>query len=167
MRLSPSRTHTSVDDDQRGEKERKGMVRWNLVFGGASGRGPLLLTGSAQSWPTSAIRLGRLGVCCVVGAAALVFHPVTAAAASNTVPVPAIAPSVAVGPAMGVTFFQVDYNWDTSPDIDSGTGELDVDIATLTSATGIPSGFLNVGNSNGWVVQNLPVDATDDPYASI
>lgn len=74
---------------------------------------------------------------------------------------------VPVGPAMGVTFFQVDYSWDTSPVVDSGTGEIDVDIATLTSATGISSGFLNVGTSNGWVVQNLPVDVTDDPYASI
>jgi len=102
----------------------------------------------------------RLGVLGLVGALlllGLLARPLKVYAAST----------VAVGPGEGVTLQQVDYNWDTSPDVDSTTGELDVDIPTLTSATGITSGFLNVGTSLGWVVQNLPVDATDDPYAEI
>jgi hypothetical protein len=94
------------------------------------------------------------GLIAVVAAAA---HPLVASAATT----------VAVGPGEGVTVSQVDYNWDLNPDTDSTTGELTVDIPTLTAATGMTSGFIKVGTSLGWVVQNLPIDAVNDPYPQI
>jgi hypothetical protein len=72
--------------------------------------------------------------------------------------------TIPVMPGQGVTFHQVSYNWDTSPDPNSEVGEVEVDTATLAAMTGQPSGFINVGTSLGWVVQNLPVDPSDpDP----
>jgi len=41
----------------------------------------------------------------------------------------------------------------------SGTGTLHVDVAALTAATGVSSGFLNISDGTGWVVQNLPVNS--------
>jgi hypothetical protein len=105
-------------------------------------------------------RLAVLALSGTIPAVLLLAHPTVAAAAPAAATVP-------VGSGMGVTFNQVDYNWDTSAVVDSGTGEINVVLATLTGATGISSGFLNVGTSNGWVVQNLPIDPTDDPYATI
>jgi hypothetical protein len=60
-------------------------------------------------------------------------------------------------PSEGVTFAQVDYLFDGAETRDSGTGQINVDIATLlASFPTIPNGFVNVATSDGWVVQTLP-----------
>lgn len=69
-------------------------------------------------------------------------------------------------PGQGVSFSQVDFTWLGATTLNSNTGQVDVDIATLQSSTGILSGFINISTSLGWVVQNLPV-FSDFPYPSI
>jgi hypothetical protein len=69
-------------------------------------------------------------------------------------------------PGQGVSFSQVDFTWPKATTLNSNTGQVDVDISTLRSKTGILSGFINITTTLGWVVQNLPV-FSGFPYPSI
>ncbi|MDP9175486.1 MAG: PEP-CTERM sorting domain-containing protein [Planctomycetota bacterium] len=65
---------------------------------------------------------------------------------------------VQVTSGQGVTFQQLDFNFDnTSPDV-SNTGQISADYSQLSAATGITNGYLNVVNGSGWAVQNVPVN---------
>ena len=58
----------------------------------------------------------------------------------------------------GVSFSQENWSFPgASGDGPASTGQIDVNIGQLISATGMNSGFLNVTTSAGWVVQNLPI----------
>ncbi len=109
-------------------------------------------------------RFMRMSVAGTASLAFMVLHAGTAAAADNTAPIPLLPIVAQVLPGQGVTFHQVTYNWDVSPDPNSPVGEIEVDNAALAASTGQSSGFINVGTSLGWVVQNLPVVGGDpDP----
>ncbi len=60
-------------------------------------------------------------------------------------------------PNEGVTFSQVSYLFSGSDGQPSGTGQIDINIPKLTAYTGMNSGYINVVDDAGWVVQNLPV----------
>jgi hypothetical protein len=66
----------------------------------------------------------------------------------------------AVTQGEGVSFLQDEFEFDGQPADMSATGTVMVDPAALLSATGMSSGYLNVQDSSGWVVQNLPVNST-------
>jgi hypothetical protein len=66
----------------------------------------------------------------------------------------------------GVSFLQDQFQFDGQPTDTSGTGTVVVDPATLLSATQMSSGYLNIQDSSGWVVQNLPVDSAVGPITS-
>ncbi|MGA2443615.1 MAG: PEP-CTERM sorting domain-containing protein [Tepidisphaeraceae bacterium] len=67
---------------------------------------------------------------------------------------------VQVTAGQGVTFQQVDFDFDNaSPDI-SNTGQVSANYSQLSAATGITGGYLNVVNGSGWAVQNVPVNPT-------
>jgi hypothetical protein len=72
---------------------------------------------------------------------------------------PAPLGAAVVPPGHGVTFEQVDYAFDDAILAYSAVGRLTVEVAALRAATGIVTGFVNVGTPLGWVVQNLPVFA--------
>ncbi len=76
------------------------------------------------------------------------------------------APAVTVSPGEGVSFGQMDFLWPSAETLNSDTGQIDVDIAFLQTATSLSSGYLNVATDAGWVVQNLPV-LSGFPYPSI
>jgi hypothetical protein len=63
-------------------------------------------------------------------------------------------------PDQGVEFAQVDFLFEAGWAIDSDWGRLRADPDALFDATGISSGYINVYTDAGWVVQNLPVDAS-------
>jgi len=106
---------------------------------------------------SSTLTTRRIAAAGVVAAVVVIAHPTPVpAGAAGPAATPAAA-SVPVSSGMGVTLNQVDYTWSSSPDTDSAAGEIRVDVATLTSSTSMSSGFLNVGTSQGWVVENLPV----------
>lgn len=73
---------------------------------------------------------------------------------------------VTVLAGQGISFNQVDFTWTGATTLNSNTGEINVNIATLRASTGITSGFINVATNLGWVVQNLPV-FSGFPYPSI
>lgn len=73
---------------------------------------------------------------------------------------------VEISPGQGISFRQVDFTWPGATTLNSDTVQIDIDVDTLHSSTGIPSGYINVVTSLGWVVQNLPV-LDDFPYAGI
>ncbi len=79
---------------------------------------------------------------------------------------PAPLGAAVVPPGHGVTFEQVDYAFDEAILAYSAVGRLTVEVAALRSATGIVTGFVNVGTPLGWVVQNLPVFA-EYPLAAL
>jgi hypothetical protein len=64
----------------------------------------------------------------------------------------------------GISFQQDDFAFDnstgdpTAGQDESNTGQVSADITSLQSATGLSSGYLNVVNSTGWAVQNMPVN---------
>jgi hypothetical protein len=66
----------------------------------------------------------------------------------------------------GISFYQVNFLWEYSTYINSSTGQLIVDIETLTSATGLQSGYINVYSDQGWIIQNLII-IDDFPYETI
>lgn len=74
--------------------------------------------------------------------------------------------AVSIGPANGASAIQIgqeNINFSGGSQSFSDYGLISVDSASLTGATGISTGFLNVYNpslgSNGWIVRNLPVQA--------
>lgn len=69
---------------------------------------------------------------------------------------------ITLGSGSGVAFNQVDYFFDTGSTVNSAVGQFDVDIPTVLSNVGASAGYLNVVTSDGWVVQNLPIDSTFD-----
>jgi len=111
--------------------------------------------------PLRCARTLRLSCGPLIAIALVALHAQPASAATRTNPGSLLPITVPVMPGQGVAFHQVSYNWDTSPDPNSQVGEVEVDIATLAASTGQSSGFINVGTSLGWVVQNLPVDSAD------
>jgi hypothetical protein len=76
------------------------------------------------------------------------------------------AADVVVQPGQGVSFSQVNFTWQPGAVPDSDRGSVEVHILTLTGATGIREGFINVVTGLGWVVQNLAVFA-GFPYPTI
>ncbi|MBV9851886.1 MAG: PEP-CTERM sorting domain-containing protein [Armatimonadetes bacterium] len=70
-----------------------------------------------------------------------------------------------ITPGEGVSFSQEDFDFNGVTTV-SNTGVVDVNLATLMVATGINSGYLNISDGDGWVVQNLPILASD-PYPDI
>ncbi len=79
---------------------------------------------------------------------------------------PTTALAVTVLPEQGVSIAQVDFTWADAKFLDSQTGQVKVDLAALQAATGMPSGYINILTSTGWVVQNLPV-LSEFPYPII
>lgn len=71
-----------------------------------------------------------------------------------------------VFPNQGVSFYQVDYTFKQDTTLNSGTGQVDIDISAFQAATGYSTGYLNVTTPLGWAVQNLPV-FPGYPYPSI
>ena len=63
----------------------------------------------------------------------------------------------------GISFYQVDYQWNGSIYPNSDTGKIVVDIEILKRETGLESGYVNCYTRQGWVVQNLIV-IEDYPY---
>lgn len=81
----------------------------------------------------------------------------------GTEPTPTPQGSVWIEPDMGVTFQQVNFEFDPeNPVRDTAWGRVEVDPQTLVKATGLTQGFLNVYTDFGWVVQNLPLNARTD-----
>jgi hypothetical protein len=74
--------------------------------------------------------------------------------------------AVTVLPGQGVSFNQVDFTFTEATLLNSSTGEIFVDVATLKAQAGLSSGYINVATSLGWVVQNLPI-FPGYPYPSI
>ena len=67
---------------------------------------------------------------------------------------PAVASSVPVSPGMGVSFNQIDWDYEFASEMNSQWGVMHIDTATLGG-----SGYINVHSSSvGWVAQNVPVD---------
>lgn len=66
----------------------------------------------------------------------------------------------------GVTFSQLNYDWTNDTDVDSNTGQIDVNTSTLLADVGQASGYLNVSTSSGWVVQNMPIIAGMSDFSS-
>jgi len=95
---------------------------------------------------------GLLVILLAIGTAVLGFTSMTPASSQT----PTLTP-VAVLPGQGVSFAQVDFTWPGATTLNSSTGQVNVDIATLQTLTGLSSGFINVSTGLGWVVQNLPV----------
>lgn len=77
-----------------------------------------------------------------------------------------LASAVQVSPGQGLSFNQVDYTFTGATALNSDTGEIVIDAATLQAATSTPSGYVNVSTAQGWVVQNVPV-LHDYPYSTI
>lgn len=73
---------------------------------------------------------------------------------------------VQVLPGQGVTFKQADISLGGSVD-DTDTGAVDINTSALTSVTGITSGYLNVVNSAGWSVENLPVSSDSSMFLNL
>lgn len=57
----------------------------------------------------------------------------------------------------GFGFNQVNFDWDSSPDANSTTGEVTVDPAAMQAQTGLSSGYVNVYSSGQWIVRNMPL----------
>lgn len=66
----------------------------------------------------------------------------------------------------GISFYQVDYKWTKATYDNSNTGLIVVDIDELNAVTGLNSGYINVYNLEGWVVQNLEI-VEDFPYSTV
>ncbi|NQU48856.1 MAG: hypothetical protein HQ519_09435 [Planctomycetes bacterium] len=64
---------------------------------------------------------------------------------------------VQLRPGDGIEFRQLDALFNTYTQMDTGTGQVELDIPLLQSTVGMTEGFLNVATSEGWVVHNLPV----------
>jgi hypothetical protein len=58
----------------------------------------------------------------------------------------------------GVYFAQVDFTFPNALEENSNYGYIFVDYSEISSKTSLSHGFVNVSTSQGWVVQNLPVD---------
>lgn len=71
-------------------------------------------------------------------------------------------PSQVIAPGQGVSLSQVDFTWPNAQTLNSNTGWVHVDVATLRAMTGMPSGYINITSSFGWIVQNLPIFADFD-----
>lgn len=63
----------------------------------------------------------------------------------------------------GITFYQVDYDWEKTKYKDSNTGEIVIDIEKVKKETGLESGYVNVYSEQGWIIQNL-VFTENFPY---
>lgn len=70
--------------------------------------------------------------------------------------------ALAVQVTSGVSFYQVNYEWDAAFETNSDTGQVEMDQSDLLSATGIAAGYLNVVTTDGWVLQNVPVFNSSD-----
>ncbi len=66
-------------------------------------------------------------------------------------------PGVQIAPGDGVSFFQLDQLYLGDVHMDTGIGQLEVDISVLQSATGMQTGFINFYTEHGWVIHNLPI----------
>src|SRR3954447_11835488 len=66
---------------------------------------------------------------------------------------------VQVSDGQGISFSQefIDYFDDGTEDV-SGTAALNINLSQVNAATGVAgTGYINVVNSDGWVIENLPV----------
>ena len=66
-----------------------------------------------------------------------------------------------IGLGQGIEFYQVDFEFAEITLADSNWGRLTADPVLLVEYTGITEGVLNVFTDYGWVVQNLPLSATE------
>ncbi len=66
-----------------------------------------------------------------------------------------------VEPGQGVEIQQVHFSFSGIEEPFSAWGRLSVDRVTLTGATDLAGGYLNLFTDLGWVVQNLWIDSTD------
>lgn len=72
--------------------------------------------------------------------------------------------AAAVGSGDGVSFAQMDFYTGrgiAATQANTDWGRVEVDVSTLTTNTGVPSGYLNVYTNAGWVIQNLPATPSD------
>ena len=67
-----------------------------------------------------------------------------------------ISSAKAVEVTSGFGFSQVNFQW-SSPDVNSTTGQLVCNPATLQASTGLSAGYVNVYSGGQWVVQNMPL----------
>ena len=68
--------------------------------------------------------------------------------------IPAVAYSTPISNGMGVSFNQIDWDYEFASEINSQWGVMHIDTSTLGG-----SGYINVHSSSvGWVAQNVPVD---------
>jgi PEP-CTERM motif len=72
-----------------------------------------------------------------------------------------ISSAKAVEVTSGFSFNQIDFDWDTSPDPNSTTGELTIDPVSLQSQTGMSTGFVNAYAGGQWIVRNMPLGITE------
>ncbi len=57
----------------------------------------------------------------------------------------------------GISFYQVDYEWNGSLFLNSDVGKIEVEVETLKRETGLESGYINGYTRQGWVIQNLVI----------
>jgi MYXO-CTERM domain-containing protein len=69
---------------------------------------------------------------------------------------------VPVLPGQGITFKQVNFTDPLNPISQSRYGMVSVDFGQVAGAVSASSGYLNIRTSQGWVIQNLPVNNTWD-----
>ena len=68
----------------------------------------------------------------------------------------------------GVTFNQLDFPDNNSPQLNSAVGLMEVNLLRLRNSIALASGYLNVVLAGEWVVRNFPVFAeTDYPYSHL
>jgi hypothetical protein len=78
---------------------------------------------------------------------------------------PAVYAQVAILPGDGITFKQIDYAYDI-PTLNSSAGLMVIDIESLTQATGVDTGWINVNLGGDWIVRNVPIyPQSDFPYS--
>ncbi|ACB75099.1 hypothetical protein Oter_1815 [Opitutus terrae PB90-1] len=69
------------------------------------------------------------------------------------------AEAVTISSEEGLQFSQLDLTFTGAAQSNSSYGLAAVDIAALTTATGLSSGYLNISSASGWVVRNMPVES--------
>jgi hypothetical protein len=79
---------------------------------------------------------------------------------------PAARGQVQVLAGQGINFVQADITEGGTVD-DSDTGAADINTGLLTSVTGISGGYLNIVNSTGWAVENLPVSSASSAFLNL
>jgi hypothetical protein len=72
-----------------------------------------------------------------------------------------------LGPGQGISLSQITFAFDDESNTEpSASGQADVNVPQLTTATLLSSGFINIVTAAGWVGQNLPI-LPGYPYSDI